>query len=623
MGKKYTLFVIMVITIIILSSACVQKTTTTYEQQELPKQTHSSMVTLPSTSKQPEDNDELSLDEEQKYGTDPYNPDTDNDGITDGDEVHKYYTNPLKADSDDDGLTDYEELFKYNTNPLDPDTDSDGLYDGVEHGKGTNPTLEDTDGDNITDGDEVNLYQTNPLSKDTDEDGLTDYEEISTYNTSPIAEDSDSDGIGDPEELQLKTNPLNKDTDNDRLWDGEELTKYHTDPLNPDSDKDGLLDGEEVINFQTNPLNKDTDRDYLSDGYEVKIGTNPTYDWRYTYNTEAFKAGLSKLLRKEISSISKQFVKYNTTLDKAWAILEWIDENIQYNYTKANLVDALVLNWNTLSEYERELYDNLTKLQAANDTIYHYKSGICGDYAILTGALLLESGISPVYMLDISYKNSKIGHVAVAVKINDEYFVLDQHLPLRPLGNYYWDSIEDGNEIANITFYAIKLDKNGEPVIYSNWAWTGEQIKKRAYHITEKDIELIVELTKQKFLELYPNYKEDERLKQVVEEHMESIKTTNETARTFLPYGFTKGWVLWGHSEYFGLYYHPTIAEKLVEEYWPVPGFLTENWKEVIEQCYRFYLLIDVDENNKITLKDSNGDTFEIPRIIMVMEVAT
>lgn len=616
----------MLITITILSSACIQKTTTTYGQQELSKQTnsHSSIPVSSSIPKQPEDNDGLSLNEEQKYGTDPSNPDTDGDGITDGDEVHEYYTNPLKVDSDDDGLTDYEELFRYNTNPLDPDTDSDGLYDSVEIEKGTNPALGDTDGDNITDGDEVNLYPTNPLSKDTDGDGLTDYEEIFTYNTSPIAEDSDGDGINDPEEFQLKTNPLNKDTDNDRLWDGEELTKYHTDPLNPDSDNDGLLDGYEIIDFQTNPLESDTDRDYLPDGYEVEVGTNPTYDWRYSYDVEAFKAGLSKLLRKEISPISKQFIKYNTTLDKAWAILEWIDENIQYNYTKANLIDELILNWNTLSEYNRELYDNLTKLQATNDTIYHYKSGICSDYAILTATLLLESNISPVYMLDINYKNKEIGHATVAIKIDGEYFVLDQILPPISIGDYYWNSLrnEEMGEIANITFYTIKLDKNGEPIIYSNWTWTGEQIKKKAYHMTEKDINLIVELTKQKFLELYPNYKEDKRLKQNAEKDLESIKSTNETARTFLPYGFTKGWTLWGYNEYFALYYHPTIAEKLIEYYWPIPAFLEDNWKEVIEQCNKFYLIIGIDENSENTLKDSMGDTFEIPRVIMVMEIA-
>ncbi|RLC74543.1 MAG: calcium-binding protein [Chloroflexi bacterium] len=620
MKKGYALLVILFLTTIILSSACIQKTTTIDGQERTSTLTTSSSLT---STTNPEDNDGLSFDEEQKYGTDPYDPDTDDDGIIDGDEVHKYGTNPLKVDSDEDGITDYEELFEYGTNPLDVDTDGDGLYDDVEVLKGTDPTLEDTDGDNIVDADEVNIYFTNPLLQDTDGDGLTDYAEIFTYNTSPTTEDSDEDGINDSAELELKTNPMLEDTDNDGLQDGEELVKYHTDPLNPDSDDDGLLDGQEVVEFGTNPLEADSDKDYLPDGYEVRIGTSPTHDWRLYYGPEAFKAGLSKLLRKEISPIAKQFVAYNTTLDRTWAILEWIDENIQYNHTKADLVDKLVYNWSTLSEYERELYDNLTKLQAANDTIYH-KSGICGDYAILTAALLLESNISPVYMLDIDYKDKEIGHASVATKIDGEYFVLDQFLPPMPIGNYYWNSLRGSKmgEIANVTFYAIRLNKNGEPVIYSNWTWTGERIKEKAYSMTEEDIDFIIKLTKQKFLEIYPSYNEDKRLKQNAEEDLESIKSTNETAKTFLPYGFTKGWTLWWYNEYFALYYHPAIAEKLVEHYWPIPAFREDDWREVIKQCDKFYLIMDTDENNGNTIKDSTGDAFKIPRIIMVMEIA-
>ena len=593
--------------------------TSGYADIQTPIQTTTQVTT--SFPPKTEDNDGLSFDEEQKYGTDPYNPDTDRDRIIDGDEVYKYNTNPLKADSDGDGLTDYEELFEYNTDPLDVDTDDDMLYDGIEVEKGTNPTIDDTDGDNITDAYEVNFYFTNPLSQDTDEDGLTDYAEIFTYGTNPTKEDSDGDGINDLDELGSRTDPLVEDTDNDGLGDRAELAIYHTDPLNPDSDDDNLLDGQEVLKFGTNPLEIDSDYDYLPDGYEVEIGTDPTYDWRYDYNKEAFKAGLSKLLRKEISPLAKQFEVYNTTLDRAWAILEWIDENIKYNYTKANLVDELVYNWEALSEYERELYATLTRLQAANDTIYR-KSGICTDYAILTAALLLESNISPVYMLDISYKNKDVGHATVAIKIDGEYFVLDQHVPMKPIGNYYWSSLEGTGEITNITFYAVRLDKNGELVIYSNWTWTGEQIKEMTYTMTEVDINLIIELTKQKFLELYPYYTEDERLKQNAEKDLESIKLTDEPSDATLPYGFTKGWILWWYDNYFTLYYHPAIAEKLVEEYWPIPAFLEEGWKETIGQCDKFYLIIDTDENNRIVIKDSTGNIFKIPRVIMVVEVA-
>jgi hypothetical protein len=72
-------------------------------------------------------------------GTDPRNPDTDGDGLTDGDEVRVYGTDPTRADTDGDGLTDSEEVRRYGTNPLDPDSDGDGFPDGIEVAAGSDP----------------------------------------------------------------------------------------------------------------------------------------------------------------------------------------------------------------------------------------------------------------------------------------------------------------------------------------------------------------------------------------------------------------------------------------------------------------------------------------------------
>ncbi len=177
------------------------------------------------------DGDGLLNDDEMRIGTDPRNPDTDGDGLTDGDEVHRYRTDPLNKDTDGDGLTDGEEVLKYHTDPLNKDTDGDGL----------------------TDGEEVLTYHTDPLNKDTDGDGLTDGEEVLTYHT----------------------DPLNKDTDGDGLTDGDEVLKYHTDPLNKDTDGDGLTDGDEVLKYKTDPRNPDTDGGGMPDGKEIQLGLNP------------------------------------------------------------------------------------------------------------------------------------------------------------------------------------------------------------------------------------------------------------------------------------------------------------------------------------------------------------
>ena len=109
------------------------------------------------------DHDGLTNDQEKEFGTDKNNPDTDGDGLSDGEEVFKYKTNPTKADTDGDGLTDGQEVNQYKTDPLKADTDGDGLNDGQEVNKyKTNPLKADTDGGTVGDGTEVNRG-TNPL----------------------------------------------------------------------------------------------------------------------------------------------------------------------------------------------------------------------------------------------------------------------------------------------------------------------------------------------------------------------------------------------------------------------------------------------------------------------------
>ena len=137
------------------------------------------------------DKDGLKNNEERRLRTDPDNPDTDGDGLTDGEEVMKYKTDPLNPDTDGDGLTDGEEVMKYKTDPLNPDTDGDGL----------------------TDGQEVHTYKTDPLNPDTDGDGLTDGEEVMRYHTDPLKADTDNGSVPDGVEVRRGTNPLDPSDD--------------------------------------------------------------------------------------------------------------------------------------------------------------------------------------------------------------------------------------------------------------------------------------------------------------------------------------------------------------------------------------------------------------------------
>ena len=227
--------------------------------------------------KSDKDNDGLGICLEKQIGTDPNNPDTDGDGLTDGEEYLTYKTDPLNPDTDGDGLTDGDEVMKYKTDPLKVDTDGDGLSDGDEVLKyKTDPLKVDTDGDGLKDGDEVMKYKTNPLKADTDGDGLTDGDEVMKYKTDPLKADTDGDGLSDSEEvLKHKTNPLVKDTDGGSVDDFTEV-KRGTDPLNAEDDviKIGVPIVLEGIMFD---VNKATIRPESEDKLMKALKTLTTY----------------------------------------------------------------------------------------------------------------------------------------------------------------------------------------------------------------------------------------------------------------------------------------------------------------------------------------------------------
>jgi outer membrane protein OmpA-like peptidoglycan-associated protein len=190
----------------------------------------------------PTPNDDKDMDglfrlDEERLGTDPFNPDSDGDGLNDFEEVNKYRSNPLNSDSDGDGLTDGMEVTSTLTDLLNSDTD----------------------GDQLNDGEEVNTHKTDPTKMDTDNDKLNDNEELNTYKTDPLKADSDADGLNDGVEVTAyKTNPLQADSDGDTLSDGDEINKHKTDPLNTDSDA-GTVDDATEIGRGTNPLNAEDD----------------------------------------------------------------------------------------------------------------------------------------------------------------------------------------------------------------------------------------------------------------------------------------------------------------------------------------------------------------------------
>lgn len=120
----------------------------------------------------------------------------------------------LAADDDGDGLTNAREL-ELGTDLNNPDTDGDGLSDGEEVMVwGTNPTLRDTDGDTLSDGQEANDLGTSPTNVDTDGDGMNDNvdpdplrppgTEVPTETPIPTAGPNDCAGSPSPTRLSIE-----------------------------------------------------------------------------------------------------------------------------------------------------------------------------------------------------------------------------------------------------------------------------------------------------------------------------------------------------------------------------------------------------------------------------------
>ncbi|MBD3186411.1 hypothetical protein GF325_06255 [Candidatus Bathyarchaeota archaeon] len=114
------------------------------------------------------------------------------------------------TDSDGDGLTDQQEFFMA-LNPWNQDTDGDGMHDGFEMTHGLSVFCDDAgldlDGDGLSNGEE-SANGTDPNDIDTDGDGLNDYNELETHGTDPTNADSDGDGHDDGAEIIEGTDPM-------------------------------------------------------------------------------------------------------------------------------------------------------------------------------------------------------------------------------------------------------------------------------------------------------------------------------------------------------------------------------------------------------------------------------
>jgi len=240
------------------------------------------------------DNDGLSNElEEYTLLLNPYNNDTDLDGILDGVEVGENVYSPL--DIDEDGFIDAKESAIL-------DDDHDGSNDQFD-GPGENG---ESDGDGILNKNDncpndKNVEQTNTdgdefgdiCDSDDDNDGMPDLEDrcsliyidggihIDTDGDTEGDEcdqDIDDDGLNNDDELILGTDPYDADTDDDGIDDYDDNCKLipnslllnndndeYGDACDDDDDNDGVLDDDDNCDFEENPDQLNFDGDQLGD----------------------------------------------------------------------------------------------------------------------------------------------------------------------------------------------------------------------------------------------------------------------------------------------------------------------------------------------------------------------
>lgn len=328
------------------------------------------------------DGDGLSnLDEMNTFNTDPEQPDSDADGLSDYSEVaydgdNTAYTpgadtDPGKPDTDDDVLPDGWEV-AHGFNPLiadaTGDADGDGLNNTNEYLWSTDPQVRDTDGEGLEDGPEVNTYGTHPNLADTDEDGLTDYEEVwhdgdGGYNpydptnnptgtdTDATNPDSDGDGIPDGWEADNGLLPLQDDAAND--GDGDGLSnlqeyQYRLNPGNPDTDSDGAPDGWELQYLLHANNVEDGSLDYDGDGHvnwqEYVADTIPTNINSFLGVTGLQVSNGNVVVHWQGGVLATQLIERCRSLlptSEQWTV---IFTNVPPTATTTNITDAISTN---------------------------------------------------------------------------------------------------------------------------------------------------------------------------------------------------------------------------------------------------------------------------------------
>ena len=363
---------------------------------------------------------------EKEVGSDPYNPDTDGDNLPDGYEALTLGTDSTKPDTDDNGVLDCDEDFdedgltnlqeyEHGTEPYNEDTDGDGLKDGEEiNTYGTDPLKFDTDDDGLYDGDEI-YFETDPLNPDTDGNGTPDGDE-KRFQTFIHKVENEDCAVAEVRVSMEGTGNLQKTTTVESIMNKDILC----------SDVVGLI-GEPFEIKTTSKFDKAT-LTYVID--KSKLGDtefdNLLFLW-YDEENDNFDE-LDTILDEENSTVSVEtthFSKYMIVDGKEW-YRAWQDIYTKINESKGqHIPNATVLiskssniyNVNNANRNElivSNIVDSMSDSDIMSFLTYQNAGGMNTDFTSVKSALKWD----PIYYSRTA--NASYGIGLAAVILNDE-----------------------------------------------------------------------------------------------------------------------------------------------------------------------------------------------------------
>jgi len=411
----------------------------------------------------------MNFEERGTYGTDPYDSDTDDDQMLDGEEIVNGF-DPFNPDEDTDGMLDGYE-FHYGLDPYSNDSlgdlDNDSLLNIEEFLANTYPNDNDSDDDFVSDYDEVVIHLTNPMNADTDSDTLDDGLEINDLSSDPNSGDSDNDTMSDAYEylyrdyLDINVNDSALDPDGEGLINLYEY-QWNLHPGQVDYEGDGLDDYQEVIVWGTNPVIFDTDKDSYMDGEEVNgiyAPTNPAANASgYVFTNPTLWDTDGDLLSDKIDIIINCNPLDNDTDD------DLMSDGYEYymHLDPLNASDATIdLDGDTLTNYEEFLlwtdpkntdtdgdkfWDNEELVYGTDPTLYDTDGEGLSDYDEII--ILLTNATNP----DTDYDDLN-DYLEVHVYGSDPHIVDSDG-----------DSLSDGDEVYIYNTHPAKKDTDGDLV---------------------------------------------------------------------------------------------------------------------------------------------------------------